>query len=108
MRINDVSPPKNAESVLKTPPVESASVVERLRSKSAEESVSETEPHGRSPWVTSEMLSEASVLGSCGRTPAAAWKMGEKKKNSTQKNAAAIDKYMSMTASKRGRPQCFI
>jgi predicted PurR-regulated permease PerM len=53
--MNDERPPKNAESVENTPPVDDSSVNEILRKRSADES--ELNPfHGKSPCVTSADL----------------------------------------------------
>jgi hypothetical protein len=61
--MNDERPPKNAERVEKTPPVDEPSVEEMLRRTSAE--VIELNPlHGKSPCVTSATLILESVFGS--------------------------------------------
>src|SRR3989338_1624139 len=104
MSMNEATPPKKAVSVVKTPPVESASVAEISRKRSAEEMKEPTFPHDKNPPVVSERLSEERVSGSCWRKLAASSRTGGMKKKRTLKNTSAIKRYMRMTASTRAIP----
>jgi len=99
MSKNDTRPPKNAVTVVKTPPVESVIVVDTFCRKSADEKVSVTEPHGRSPCVESEILRFERVSGSCFKNVEASFRSGGIKKNSTEKNTPITSAYIQITAS---------
>src|SRR3989344_2731745 len=106
MRTKEVIPPKNAESVEKTPPVELVSVEEKLRRRSAEESVLPTLPHGKRPCVASVMLrlSEEMVAGRRLKKLAASLRNGGIKKKMTPKNTAPTMIYIKMTPRMRLSP----
>src|SRR3989338_8813759 len=97
MSTNEVSPPKNADSVVNTPPVVSESVFEILRKRSADDIWSPTLPHGSKPCVASEILMADSVCGRRERKSAASPSRGGIKIKSTLMKALNTHKYTSMT-----------